>query len=137
MLCPPAVETPRGKLKLPFEISGNAESPDEMTSRIFISHLAYGPWSLKYASICSSNALLVRAENPRSFGLGILHRLLRRLRSRERCLDAVVERLGHALVVVRRELGDRVLQLIACNRSDGEALHVLLHLRGLPRIGTH
>src|SRR5687768_13873887 len=46
----------------------------------------------------------IRAQDPRRLGLRVLHRLLRRLRAGERRLDAVVQGLGHALVVVRREL---------------------------------
>ena len=63
----------------------------------------------------------VRLEQALGLGLRVLHRLLGRLRAGERRLQAVVERLGDALVVVRRQLGHRVLQLVARDRRRRES----------------
>ena len=54
-------------------------------------------------------------------GLRVLHRLLRRLGAGQRRLQAVVERLGDALVLVRRELRHRELELVARDRGGGKS----------------
>ncbi len=67
----------------------------------------------------------------------VLHRLLRRLGAGKRRLQAVVERLGDALVVMGGKLGDRILQLVARHRRRRETLDVLLHHRRFPGVATH
>ena len=52
-----------------------------------------------------------------------------RLGAGERRLQAVVQRLGHALVVVRRQLGLGERKLVARHRGRREAGDVLLHHR--------
>ena len=65
--------------------------------------------------------LLVRPQQPLRLALRVLHRLLGRLGAGERRLQPVVQRLGHALVVVRRQLGLRVRQLVARDRGRRES----------------
>src|SRR4029453_1208915 len=61
----------------------------------------------------------VRSENAVGFGLRVPHRLGRRLGPGQRGLEAVVERLDHALVVVGGQLGHRVLELVAGDGCGG------------------
>ena len=68
-----------------------------------------------------AQCLLVAAQQAIPFALGVLHRLFGRLRAGERGLQAVVQRLGHALVVMRRQLGLRERQLIARNGRGVES----------------
>src|SRR6185503_10465204 len=77
----------------------------------------------------------IRPQDAIGLALRVLHRLLGRLGAGERGLQPVVQRLGHALVVVGGELGHRVLQLVARHRGGREAGDVLLHGRRLPRGG--
>src|SRR5712692_2622290 len=74
----------------------------------------------------SARSPAIRPKDALGLALGVLHRLFRCLGARERRLQAVVERLCHALIVVRAELRHRVLELVARHGRGGEAGHVLL-----------
>src|SRR6266536_5952092 len=63
---------------------------------------------------CSSRITItllpIRPQDALGLALGVFHGLFRRLGARERGLEPVVERLGHALVVVGGGLRHRVLE---------------------------
>jgi hypothetical protein len=57
------------------------------------------------------------------------------VRSGQCGLQAVVQRLRHALIVMRRQLRFRIRQLVARDRSRRKILHVLFHHRRFERGG--
>ena len=69
--------------------------------------------------------------------LRVLHRLLGRLGAGEGRLQAVVEGLGDALVLVRRQLGHGELQLIARHGRRRKVGGILLERRRLERVRAH
>src|SRR5580704_11330395 len=58
-------------------------------------------------------ASLIGTQYAHRFRLRVFHRLLRRLGAGQRRLDAVVERLGDALIVVSRQFRDSIFELVA------------------------
>src|SRR3569833_3621725 len=84
----------------------------------------------------ASPSLLIRRQGARGLGLRLVERGLRRLAVRQDRLQRVVQRLGDALVVVRRQFGDGVLELVARDQRRREVGDVFLHRRRLPGDGT-
>src|SRR4029077_162132 len=86
----------------------------------------------------ATNAPLpVLLQNPLRLGLSVLHGLLSGLGAGECRLDAVVERLGDALVLVGRELRHRGLELVARDRGGWEIRDVFLHRLRFVRVGAY
>ena len=67
----------------------------------------------------------------------VLHRLLGRFRAGKRGLQAVIERLGDALVLVRRQLRGGEFELVARDRRRRKVGEVLLHHVGVVGVGAY
>src|SRR3954463_10896564 len=79
------------------------------------------PWKRKNwipacAGMSGGGASPIRLQDPLRLDLRVLHRLLGRFRAGEGGLQAVIERLGDALVLVGGELRRRELELVARDR---------------------
>src|SRR6185312_6006618 len=81
-------------------------------------------------------SVLIGSEDAVRLRLGFVERGLGRLGAGQGRLQGIVERLGDALIVVRRQLGDGVLELVTRDHGCWESGHTFLHRGRLPGIGA-
>src|SRR3954468_23475129 len=98
------------------------------------------PWMLALRRLFTeetpcSMASPVRLQDSLRLGLGVLHGLLGRPGAGERRLQAVVQSLGDALVLVGGQFGNGELELIARDRCRREVGDVFLHSIGVIGVG--
>src|SRR5438046_719706 len=104
---------------------GGEGAAPRVTSRLLT--LALSPSGARERAYPPTRLFPIRPQQSLRLSLRVLHRLIGRLGTGQCGLQAVVQRLGDALVVVRRELGDGVLELVARDRGRWKIGDVLLH----------